>query len=227
MTKPVHAARAALMAGVLTCAAAGAFGIGPAFADDEPPELNLTGQLLTGLGLVPPPPPDIDYRERAPLVVPPTGDILPPPRDASAIAANPAWPKDHDQMAREQAAKTDWSDAWESMSRTGSTAGRTLSPAELDKGYRSGKATGSGFGNSRAKQDNRLSVNELDFFGWGSKKEDEGIKFEGEPDRESLVEPPPGYQTPAPGAKYGVVADRPEDKEWKMPSWFDRSQQNK
>ncbi len=226
MTTRVHATHAALVAGVLTCAAA--LGIAPALADD-PPEMNLTGQLLTGLGLVPPPPPDIDYRERAPLVVPPTGDILPPPRDASAISENPAWPKDHDAVARQAAAKTNWAESWESVARDGNTSGRSLTPAELDKGYKSGKVSGSGFRNQKANDDNRLSLNQLDFFGWGNKKsaEEQGVPFEGEPDRESLVQPPPGYQTPAPGAKYGVVADRPEDKDWKMPSWFDRTQQNR
>ena len=224
MTTRVHAARAALFAGVLTCAAAGAFGTAPAFADDEPPEMNLTGRLLTGLGLVPPPPPDIEYRERPPLVVPPTGDILPPPRDASAISQNPAWPKDHDQVVREAESKANWVDTRATSSRVGEA--RSLTPAELNKGYRAGKATGSGFANnSRANQDNRLSVNEMGFLGWGNKKDDT-IRFEGEPERASLTEPPPGYQTPAPGAKYGVVADRPEDKAWKLPNWFDRTQKN-
>lgn len=223
MTKRVHATRAALLAGVMVCA----LGTGSVLAgDDEPEDMNLTGRLLTGLGLVPPPPPDIDYRERAPLVVPPTGDVLPPPRDASAISQNPAWPKDHDVVARQQAEKANWSDSWESISRTGSTMSRTLTPAEMEKGYKAGKTSGSGFANRRKNDDNRLSLNELDFFGWSNKKE-EKLQFEGEPDRESLTEPPVGYQTPAPGAEYGVVADRPEDKDWKMPSWFDRTQANK
>lgn len=227
MMKRVHATRAALLRGAMVCTMAGAFGVAPVFAADDPPEMNLTGQLLTGLGLVAPPPPNIDYRERAPLVVPPTGDILPPPRDASAISQNPAWPKDHDAVVREQAEKTNWSEAWESVARDGNTSSRTLTPAELDKGYRAGKATGSGFNNRRTNDDNRLSLNQLEFFGWGNKKGEEAVPFEGEPDRESLVQPPPGYQTPAPGAKYGVVSDRPEDKDWKMPAWFDRAQPNK
>ena len=35
----------------------------------------------------------IDYRERSPLVIPPTLD-LPPPEAADAAARNPAWPRD-------------------------------------------------------------------------------------------------------------------------------------
>lgn len=222
MMKRAHATRAALLAGVMICG----LSAGQAFADDDPPEMNLTGQLLTGLGLVPPPPPDIDYRERAPLVVPPTGDVLPPPRDAAAISQNPAWPKDHDQVAREKANVANWQDSWESISRTGSTAGKSLTPAQLERGQKAGTTSGSGFANRRKNDDNRLSLNELDFFGWGNKKE-EKIEFEGEPDREALTQPPAGYQTPAPGATYGVVSEREEERQWQMPSWFDRTQANK
>src|SRR5262245_63018847 len=37
----------------------------------------------------------IDFRERAPLVVPPSRN-LPPPQDGTPVTANPAWPKDPD-----------------------------------------------------------------------------------------------------------------------------------
>src|SRR5437763_196150 len=35
----------------------------------------------------------IDYRERSPLVIPPSTD-LPPPSSSAAAAGNPAWPRD-------------------------------------------------------------------------------------------------------------------------------------
>jgi len=77
-----------------------------------------------------------------------------------------------------------------------------------------------------ARQD-WLSLNELGFKGWGGGgSKDKPLAFEGEPERGRLTEPPPGYQTPAPGAAYGVVADRPEDKAWRLPDWFDRTQKN-
>ncbi len=37
----------------------------------------------------------VEFRERAPLVVPPSRD-LPPPQSADAVTRNPAWPKDPD-----------------------------------------------------------------------------------------------------------------------------------
>jgi hypothetical protein len=45
----------------------------------------------------------IDYRERAPLVVPPSRN-LPPPQSEASVTANPAWPKDPDVQQRNVAA---------------------------------------------------------------------------------------------------------------------------
>src|SRR5689334_8985192 len=46
--------------------------------------------------------PEITYRERAPLVVPPKIQDLPPPQQ-SASAGNPAWPQDPDVLRRKKA----------------------------------------------------------------------------------------------------------------------------
>lgn len=45
--------------------------------------------------------PEITYRERAPLVVPPKMELRPP--EQSKVEANPAWPKDPDVERRKQA----------------------------------------------------------------------------------------------------------------------------
>jgi hypothetical protein len=45
--------------------------------------------------------PEVTYRERAPLVVPPTMALRPP--EQSKVEANPAWPKDPDVERRKQA----------------------------------------------------------------------------------------------------------------------------
>jgi len=42
---------------------------------------------------------------------------------------------------------------------------------------------------------------------------DEYGKFDGEPPRTSLVQPPPGYLTPSPAAPYGTT-DRKLGQEW-------------
>jgi hypothetical protein len=56
-------------------------------------EGSLTRGILGIFGLTAPDRPVIEYRERAPLVVPPGRD-LPPPVSPEALAANPQWPED-------------------------------------------------------------------------------------------------------------------------------------
>ena len=50
--------------------------------------------------------PSIDYQARAPLVMPPTAESLPPPVE-SAEAASPDWPIDRNQLTAEADARAD------------------------------------------------------------------------------------------------------------------------
>lgn len=161
--------------------------------------------------------PDINYRERAPLVVPPNaGEMLPAPQD-SPSKANPNWPKDPDIARRKREAE----EAKRPVVRD--DAGRPLLPSELNKGRR--KTAGS-FDNGQPADPNGrrdvMSPTELGFKGWFNSVtgNQEQLTFNGEPERESLVQPPPGYQTPAPNAPYGVVEQKKEA--FKFPTLFDR-----
>ena len=88
------------------------FAAAPAFAqDDEQPdetegmsfEQSLIHQLLTGLGAVGATSnKGINYRERSPLVLPPSNDLPTPQPRVTARAPN--WPKDPDEMERAAAA---------------------------------------------------------------------------------------------------------------------------
>jgi hypothetical protein len=146
----------------------------------------------------------IDYRERSPLVVPPTID-LPPPVTASAEPQVPNWPKDPD-VARRKAAK-----AARKNERKPSPeeAARPLTPTELNVG-RTAPTTRAdndpvqpGVSNSPM-----LSPSQLGFSGSFSSlfhgNTSESVPFKSEPTRESLTEPPPGYQTPSPNYAYGT-----------------------
>src|ERR1043166_4189381 len=94
-TKSVaRAALGGLFAITLLFAAAAA-----AFAEDDADqhtvEQKIIKNIMKGMGA------DvdkdrIDFRERSPLVIPPTRD-LPPPQEAGQIT-NPAWPKDPDKV---------------------------------------------------------------------------------------------------------------------------------
>lgn len=57
--------------------------------------------LLGAIGIVEPERPEIEYRERAPLAVPPTM-TLPPPVDPDALTGDPQWPNDPVVRARRE-----------------------------------------------------------------------------------------------------------------------------
>lgn len=156
----------------------------------------------------------IEYRERSPLVVPPKLD-LPPPASAAAEAPAPNWPKDPDAQRRKAAAaarKKDNKDPRE--------ASRILSPAELAAGKTAAPARTSndpiqpGTSNTNLL----LSPSELGYKGGfsglfgGSKTET--APFKGEPTRESLTQPPSGYQTPSPNFAYGTGPKESLNKEY-------------
>ncbi|MGQ3676104.1 hypothetical protein ACT6QH_11475 [Xanthobacter sp. TB0139] len=150
------------------------------------------------------PKPEINYRERSPLVVPPGGKLetLPTPQE-SAYKRNPAWPKDPDVARRKREAE----DRNKPIIRD--DPGRPLMPSELNKGRKNAGIFGIGLGNGSPSGDSsvskRLLPSDLGFSGWLNPSSKEPVAFAGEPERENLTQPPPGYQTPAPNAPYGVV----------------------
>jgi hypothetical protein len=81
------AAAALLVAPMLAggCISTATYGTG------ESPELAIFREVLGGFGA--PKKQPIEYQPRAPLVLPPTGETLPPPVETAAVA-NPDWPVD-------------------------------------------------------------------------------------------------------------------------------------
>ncbi|HVX92400.1 MAG TPA: hypothetical protein VG985_04175 [Xanthobacteraceae bacterium] len=176
--------------------------------EDELPDVKLLRGLLHGLGLKGPNDgPNIDYRERSPLVVPPTRDLPPPETDVTV--KDPDWPVDPDVKKRKEAARAQKNRApYDFMEDS-----RPLRPDELRKGTAITKRSG---GKSNDGEDGPMRPSELGYkdsiFSFSSIKsifggsEEETAKFTGEPPRESLTEPPPGYQTPSPEQPYGINA---------------------
>ena len=65
-------------------------------------EGTLLRDIFGRIGIMEPQQPQIEYRERAPLVVPPSRD-LPPPRSPEQVGSAPNWPEDRrDRVAREE-----------------------------------------------------------------------------------------------------------------------------
>jgi hypothetical protein len=154
----------------------------------------------------------IDYRERSPLVVPPKID-LPPPATGSAEVKN--WPKDPDEARRKAAIA-----ARKKENKDPREASRVLMPSELAKGK---TAAAAGTNNDPIQPGNSLnnpvlSPSQLGYNGgfsglFGGNKA-ETAPFKGEPTRESLTQPPGGYQTPSPNFAYGTGPKESLNKEY-------------
>jgi hypothetical protein len=155
----------------------------------------------------------IDYRERSPLVVPPSRDLPPPEAEGSKRTAG--WPVDPDAKRRKERSgskkKLD-SRGWDEDYQT-----RALTPSELNP---PGTSRGRTADNKPAKNGDPDGKNErpseLGYmgglfswpgFGFGGQKDEYGT-FTREPPRQSLTVPPVGYQTPSAEQPYGVSKER-------------------
>ena len=179
--------------------------------DDEPSfEQKLIRGVLHGFGLIEDEP-NIDYHERAPLVVPPGVNLPAPQRDANA-AASPNWPKDPDaERAKRSAVKDN-----QPIMRTDN--GNVLRIDEIRRGVvvkkPQPKSDRPDLPSERLEGANtRLTPEQLGFTGWNMKKDDK-LVFTGEPERARLTQPPAGLQTPSPTQPYGVVGEDKLDDNW-------------
>ena len=193
-------------------------GAGAARAEDDEDEKTFEEKIIegimTGIGGTNMDNRGIEYRERSPLVVPPKLD-LPPPASSSEVKA-PNWPKDPDEARRKAliaARKKENKDPRE--------ASRPLMPSELDK--RAPKKSTAGSDSVDQPGGNPgttavLSPSQLGYSGgfsglFGGNKA-EVAPFKGEPTRESLTQPPSGYQTPSPNFAYGTGPKESLNKEY-------------
>jgi hypothetical protein len=172
--------------------------------DDSTVEQKVIKQIMTGLGGTNMENTGIDYRERSPLVVPPKIDLPPPDARGPAPVAN--WPKDPDVQQRRAAAAAAKTGRPEEVLE----AARPLTPREMAP--KRARGASAAVDNSSPGDPNKnivLSPKQLGYEGglfknmFGSNK-GETAEFKGEPTRESLTQPPAGYQTPASGYAYGT-----------------------
>src|SRR5882724_5204481 len=169
--------------------------------DDDTFEQKVIKNILGGMGA------DvgragIEYRERSPLVIPPTRD-LPPPESAAAAARNPAWPKEPERRVATKSKPNIRATANEPGTES------VLTPDELRRGQaaRAGRVTDPSQTTGSIDEQNvgrqltpsqlgdKGSIFSLD--GLMGRYSGASTTFTGEPPRASLTEPPPGYQTPS------------------------------
>jgi len=141
---------------------------------------------------------EINYRERSPLVVPPSRNLPVPVKEDATVEKNPAWPLDQDVKRKREEKKVQ-----SARRRSFEEESKPLPPDEL-RGP-PGRVNEGG----RAK-DYENPAREAPSAGqslWNSlfnSKDEQVGTFKGEPPRASLTEPPPGYQTPSPNFPYGI-----------------------
>ncbi len=227
---PGRSLLAALPATAFGAALAGGIVLAPLPASAQ--EGDFFRGMFSAIGLVPDDKPSIQYRERPPLVVPPphvaASNTLPPPRQ-SAAQTNPNWPKDPDVLKAQAANAEDRTPAGLNGI---DQRGQPLLPSQLNNVRHKPTASvtdGAPVGADRRARD-ELMPSELGFFGWtkglnGAFSDQKPLVFSGEPQRESLIDLPPGYQTPAPNAPYGTVEKQKEG--FTMPSFFDMQNTSK
>jgi hypothetical protein len=210
------------------CAAFGVFlvfagGSAVFAADDDDDELldaKIVRGFLRGLGLRNGQEAGIDYKERPPLVVPPSRDLPPPVNAGSLTANNPAWPADPDEKRRsaERKAKAERKpilDVYKS--------GDPLRPSELAAGKTDKPSVATSRGPDHSPE---MTPSELGFTGsmwsgllglgktFSGDKDVETANFLREPPRTTLTEPPVGYRSPSPAQPYGIngKTERPKYK---------------
>ncbi len=163
--------------------------------DDKTFEEKIIEGIMKGIGGTNMENTGIDYRERSPLVVPPKLD-LPAPASTSADVKAPNWPKDPDEARRKAAIA-----ARKKENKDPVAAARPLTPSELNAGRTTAKSDVSGSDSLQPGGDsahNTLSPSQLGynggFMGMFKGNTAESTQFKNEPTRQSLTQPPPGYQ---------------------------------
>jgi hypothetical protein len=216
---------------LMTCACGALLAFGSAMSaqaqtqadDDEEDtfEQKIIKNILGGMG-VDVGRPGIDYRERSPLVIPPTLD-LPPPATAG-LASNPAWPREAERQKKPAAKRVHTRAGTEDP---GTSA--VMTPEEMRRGAVARRSGPSDPRESNAISDDAagrpMTPGQLksgSIFTWGNLMgtNREQATFTGEPGRGSLTQPPPGYQTPS--SNYPYAAGEDKGGGWKIPSILDR-----
>lgn len=211
--------RRAAYTGLLAVVLAVAAGMGSAFAqdddDDVPLDTKILRRFMKEMGFKRSEDVGIEYRERAPLVVPPSRNLPPPQREGSA-ERNPNWPKDPDVARRKEASAAEKAKLRHSAD-TAEDEARPLRPDELEKGRGQAGTATSSIGNTRPTGEDAARPLPPSQMGTGSKNffdaiissigpaRSETAPFKGEPPRTTMTDPPPGYQTPSPSQPYGMT----------------------
>ena len=167
--------------------------------------------LFASMGLIPKERPNIDYRERAPLVLPPRMDLRDPADPKGVIAANPQWPNDPDVAAarrREADARTPVTET----ERRRVEKNPTLSIQDIRSGRRAGAGVSDEPVQRRGDNVRETTWVHPDQLRREGVKKDDGLSSMEEPERRNLHEPPTGFRKPTMQVKRDFEVVRQEDE---------------
>lgn len=218
---------ASLCGALVAFGSAGAVKAQQADDDEDGFEQRVIKGILGGLGVDVGNKKGIEYRERSPLVIPPSLDL--PPPDHAGAASNPAWPR---EQTRKKTATQTKPQLYATPEEPGTSS--RMSAEEMRRGASRNASRVTDPSKSGSQEDpdigRALRPNELgssSIFNWRAltgSYANETAKFEGEPTRGQLTQPPPGYQTPSASQPYGTVADTKGG--WKIPTILSRPEGN-
>jgi hypothetical protein len=168
----------------------------PGAARAEDSNTGLFGSMLKSLGIGGEN--QIEYRERPPLVVPPTRDL--PPPQASATARDPNWPVD---------GKTSDKSKKGTQVRDLDRLTGPQRPAEPSVAGASAPNPAMGSPDTTASIPPSQPATSSGFFGnlfssSGDRQQQVATPTAGAPARKSLTEPPPDYEARSPSQPYGA-----------------------
>ena len=190
-----------ILAALLSGCASSTDGFVEEGSDTGAVDTNAMKAIMTGLGAIDPHEKPIEFRPRAPLVVPPKRELRAPVDAAAVTPSNfPRNPEDVADERRKAALEND----------TGKD-GRIMTPEEL------ARYAIPGSGQMRRYEDNpgrRLTPQEMT--GQGQVNAEAIKRAENPAGRRTLIEPPDAYRKPSPNAPVAAPA---ETSSWK-PSWW-------
>lgn len=203
MAYRIRASRMLLAGGLLLATS-------PAFAQEG----MLFQNLVKGMGLFGTDKADIEYKQRAPLVVPPSS-TLPRPQEAGA-SRSAAWPDDPD-VARRRAER----DSSNILFSNSESYRANTKPLLTQEELRRGRVTGRPNGPEGIIEDHNTGNNQIAPIRIGremaarqAQTDVSNLAYGSEPRRQYLHEPPSGYRRPAGTAPLGPGASGPrEDKQ--------------
>ena len=170
----------------------------------------LMRNLLGSIGILPSERDPIEYRERAPLVVPP-GSRLPQPQERAA-QRSAAWPNDPDVAAR-RAARADTNLPATEREKYKEQRNPTMGVNELRAGRDPNQRVTAPVpkGTQSYEENIKPILIGREMAAQKNAAEDLSILSEGEPQRRRLSEPPTGTRKPAAGYAVKPGADGPRE----------------